>query len=188
LALVAAVAQGHCQAGELAGGLLGQLLGRLLRPEGLRVAHDRAQDAQRLPRSGGEIGQAEGVDLLDGAREVGVHLEAIQVADHQEGRVLQRLAVVQQLLVGRRQVLALALVLPGEVAPFPDVGEAITAGRLLRALLEGVPVAGRVRLIGRGEAQHPAQIDEMLLGARALLGRAGGPLGGKFGRCHRPEE
>ena len=51
----------------------------------------------------GQVGQVEGVDLLDGAGEVGVDLEAVQVADHQQRRVLQVLAVLEQLLVGGRR-------------------------------------------------------------------------------------
>ncbi len=62
--------------------------------------------------------------LLDGAREVRAHLEALQIADDQQRRVLQCLAIVEELLVGRGQVLALALVLPGEVTALPDIGEA----------------------------------------------------------------
>ena len=70
--------------------------------------------------------------------EVGVDLEAVEVADDQQRRVLEVLAVVQELLVGGLQVLVLALVLPGEVAALPDVGEAVPAAGLGDALLEGV--------------------------------------------------
>ena len=42
----------------------------------------------------------------------------------------------------------------------------------------------RVGLVGRLVAQQPAQVDEVLLGAGALLGRAFGPLGGELGGRH----
>jgi len=51
--------------------------------------------------------------------------DALDVADDQERRVLAVLAVVEQLLVGGLKIGPLALVLPGEEAAFPDVGEAI---------------------------------------------------------------
>jgi hypothetical protein len=47
-----------------------------------------------------------------------VDLELFHVADDEEGRVLQGLAVPQELVVGGAQLLVLALVLPGEVVRF----------------------------------------------------------------------
>jgi hypothetical protein len=74
------------------------------------------------------------------------------------------------------------------VVPFPDIGKAVAADGLLGALLEGVPLSGRIGLVGRGVAEHPAQVDEVLLGAGAFFGRAGRPLGGKLGGRHRDED
>jgi hypothetical protein len=85
-----------------------------------------------------------------------VDLEAVQVADDQQRRVLQRLAVLQKLLVGRLQILAFALVLPGKVTALPDIREPAAAANLLDALLEGVVLPGRVGLVGRRNAQHAA--------------------------------
>ena len=58
------------------------------------------------------------------------------------GRVLDVLAVVEQLAVGGRQVVPLALVLPGEEAALPDVGEAVPSPAFGEPLLEGVVLAG----------------------------------------------
>src|SRR4051812_36551309 len=64
--------------------------------------------------------------------------ETVQVADHQQRRVLQVLAILEQLLIGGHQATVLALVLPGEVAALPNVGEASPAPGLVGPLLEGV--------------------------------------------------
>ena len=95
-------------------------------------------------------------------------LDALDVRDDQQGRVLEVVAVEQQLPVGVAEVLALALVLPGEVAALPDVGEAIATSHLAGALLEGVCVAGGISFVGGGGAQHAAQVDEVRLGAGAF--------------------
>ncbi|MEJ7697875.1 MAG: hypothetical protein WKF78_14980 [Candidatus Limnocylindrales bacterium] len=57
--------------------------------------------------------------------------DALDVADDQERRVLEVLAVVEELLVGGLEVGPLALVLPGEEAALPDVGEAIPSPPLV---------------------------------------------------------
>ena len=53
---------------------------------------------------------------LLGVSPVGVNLETVDVAYDEEGRIPQRFAVVVYLFVGGGEVLALALVLPGELA------------------------------------------------------------------------
>jgi len=92
---------------------------------------------------------------------VRVDLEPIEVGDHQQRRVVERLAVVVELPAGRLQVLALALVLPREVAALPDVGEAATAVELLGPFSKGVGLPRRVRVMGRWLAEHPADVDEL---------------------------
>ena len=62
--------------------------------------------------------------------------DAADVADDQQGRVFERLAVLQQLAVGFVQVGMLALVLPGEVTAVPDVRKAFAAAGLGGAGLE----------------------------------------------------
>ena len=125
---------------------------------------------------GGQV--VEGDDLHDRAQagEVGVDLDPLEVADDQERRVAEVVLVAQQLDVGGLQVLVLALVLPGEEVALPDVGEAVAAGGLGDALLEGVLGAGGVGLVGGRLAEHPAQVDEVLLGGGLLRGRHAAPL------------
>jgi hypothetical protein len=113
-----------------------------------------------------------------------VDLDPLEIGDHEERWILERVLVVDELAVGSLAVLALALVLPGEKALLPDVGEAVTAVELLGALLERVPGTRGIG-IGRGRlAEHPAEIAEVGLGGRALPGRHAAPLRGELGRGH----
>jgi len=110
--------------------------------------------------------------------------EPVEIAHDEQGRVLERLAVVEQLLVGSRQVRSLALVLPSEMVLLPDVGEPVAAGSLLGALLERIMLIGRV-VVRSWVSEHPAQVDEVLLGRGALGTRAARPLGRELRRRHR---
>jgi hypothetical protein len=109
-----------------------------------------------------------------------VHLEAVEVGDDQERRVFEVFAVLEELDVGVTEVLALLLVFPGEVAAFLDVGEAIAAGGLGSAFLEGVVLAGGVG-VGDGVVEEGAEVDEVFLGGGAFGLGGGRPLGGEFG-------
>ena len=177
-----------CDLGEAGGGGLRDLVRRLLRAQRLGLAHHGAEDAQRSGGVLGEIVEGDGVDDGLGVGEVGVDLDHVHVADDERGRVLKILAVVEQLAVGGGQIGVGALVLPAEVAALPDIGPALPAGaETLCARLKGVVGAGR-RIVGRGHAQHSAEVDEVLLRRGALaagvvlpLGREGG--GGDAGRC-----
>ena len=184
--MVAAGAQGRGQGGEVLGGPLGQLLAQAGWAEALGIGEDGAQDPQRLARVGGQVVEGEAVDPRHGVGEVGVDLEAGEVTHDQQRRVAQRLAVSVELRVGGGEVLALALVLPGEMVAHPDVGEALATLGLAGSLLEGVPLAGRVRVVGRGLAEHPAQVDEVLLRRGPLGPRAALPFRCELSRCRHP--
>ena len=140
-----------------------QFVACLARLQFLRMLHDGAEQPQGLSRTCQETFEIELVDNRGSVREVGVYVETVKVADHEQRGILERLAVLQQLVIGCLQVLVLALVLPGEVAALPHVGEAVATAGLLRALLKGVPVAGRVGLVRRHHAEHAAKVDEVLL-------------------------
>ena len=184
--VVASGTQSRGQGREVLSGPLGQLLAQSGRAQALGIGEDGAQDAQRLARIGRQIVEGEAVHPRHGVGEVGVDLEAGEIAHHQQRRVTQSLAVAVELRVGGGEVLALALVLPGEVVAHPDVGEALAALGLAGSLLEGVPLAGRVGVVGRGLAEHPAQVDEVLL-RRGLLGpRVALPLRHELSRCRHP--
>jgi hypothetical protein len=74
-----------CEGGEICRSLLGDLRRRLLWTQTLWVRENRAEHFQRWDRARfsrlrpDQIRKAELVDLLRGAREVGVHLEAVEV-------------------------------------------------------------------------------------------------------------
>src|SRR4051812_10384747 len=99
------------------------------------------KDPERLFRPLHQILKRELVDRGRRVREVGVDLEAIEIADDKQRRVFEGLSILQELPVRGREILALALILPGEVALLPHVSEAVAAAGLLGALLKGVPVA-----------------------------------------------
>lgn len=62
----------------------------------------------------------------------------------------------------------LALVLPTKKAALPDICPPLAAALLGRALLEGEPLADRVRLSRLPVAEHFTQIQKVLLGSRAF--------------------
>jgi len=115
-----------------------------------------------------EVLKIECVDRGWRIREVRVDLKAVEVAHHEERWVVQGFAVLQELLVRGLQVLPLALVFPGEMAAFPDVRESVSTSRLAGALLESIGIACRVAVVRRGDADHAAEIDEVLLGGSPL--------------------
>ncbi len=82
------------------GGLSGQFIPGLSWPQLLRMPHDSAQNPERLRRVCEKIVQGESVNDRRGIREVRVHLEAIEVADHQQRRVIEGLPVLEELVVG----------------------------------------------------------------------------------------
>ncbi len=103
------------QAGEPGGRLFGDQGADHVRSEAVRIAEQCAQQSERLCRTVGQVGQGEGVDAVGGVGEVGVDLELRHVRDHEQRRVVERLAVLQELPVRGGQVTVLLLVLPGEV-------------------------------------------------------------------------
>lgn len=159
--------------------LAGRLPGDLLR--GLRRAQLRGvvEGVVEMPALLGhqQIVQCDRVDALDGVGEVGVNEDAFDIGDDEERRVLQRLAVLEQLLIGAVQVGVLALVLPGEVALLPDVGPALTAALFGGAGFEGEPRAVGVGLGRRRVVEEPADVDEVFLGGGAFFQRGVPPLG-----------
>lgn len=132
-----------------------------------------------------QIGQLEAVNLLGRVGEVGVYLESVQVADHQERRILQVLAVLEELLIRGPQVFVPALVLPGEVPALPHVGKAMPAKGLGDALLKGVACARLVGLYGMGLAQHLAEVAEVRLRGGALAQGGSLPAGDKLRQRQR---
>lgn len=134
--------------------------------------------------------------LLDRAVKVGFDDVAIEIADDEHGRIKERLAVAQELLVGLVEVLLHALVFPAETALLPHVGEA-TFGRVTRighfeklhvfddALLvaEGITACG-VRLSRSWLTPQPAKIVKVPLVRGRFLAPVPPPLLLKLCDCH----
>ena len=188
LGVVAATAEGEDQLGEARAAasviLAGSKVGR--------SSSGAAKTARRIARASDGSGAARSsrvTTFVTGeAGEVGPDFDCLEVGDDEEGRVLQRVAVTLELEVGGLEVLALALVLPGEEAALPDVGEAVAAAQLLRALLERVPGAVGVGVGGGGLAQDAAQVDEVGLRRRALGGGDAAPLRGELAGRHGADD
>jgi len=62
--------------------------------------------------------------LLCRASEVGMNLEQLKVAYHKERRIVQILAIFEELLIGDIEVFVLALVFPTKIAALPNIGKA----------------------------------------------------------------
>ena len=185
LRVIAAIAHRAGDRGEADGGRLGDLVGRPLRSQLLGVEHDGAEHAQRLGRAlvaRCEDVEGDAMDLRAGAREVGVDLDQVHIADDERGRVLEVLAVVEQLAVGGGEVGVRALVLPAKAAALPDVGPALAAGAgAFRAGLESVGLAAGIALVGRRHVEQAAKVDEVLLRGGPLAARVVAPLRGEVG-------
>jgi hypothetical protein len=132
------------------------------------------QQAHALRRE--QIVELDREHLLHRVGEVGMDRDLLHVGHDEQGRVLQALAVLQQLLVGFGEVGVFALVLPGEKAALPDIGPALAAALLVGAGLEGVARAARVVLHGGGVADQAAQVDKMLLVTATFLDGSLPPL------------
>ena len=180
--VMAPLAQPVGEVGEGRGRLFGQHLPRLGGLEPVGVGERSLENVPR--RRVFQIVKREFVDLLDGVGPVGVDPEAVHVRDYQQRRVFQRQRVLLELGERLVQVLALALVFPGEAALAPDIGPALAAGGLGGALLEGEPLAlgvGGDRVI---LAQQRAQVVEMGLRGGALLDFGGSPFLDEFSWRH----
>ena len=121
------------QTPELSGGGFGDLGRGLGDAELVGVEEDGVQ----LRTAGGseQFGQGQGDGLVGCVDELRMDDDLVEIADDEEGRVLQVFAVVEDLAVGGVEVGVFALVFPGEVALLPDVGPTLLAAELLGARL-----------------------------------------------------
>jgi len=116
----------------------------------------------------------------NGLGEIRADDDAVQVADDEEGRTGEGVAVEEELVIGVVQILVLALVFPAEEIFFPDIGEAIAAAMLFCALFKAEDFARGVGLGRGGMAQQVTQVQKMLLRGRAFLEFDFSPLGDEF--------
>lgn len=122
--------------------------------------------------------------------------EADEVADDEEGRVFERFVVLVELLISFLEVATFGLVLPGEEAPFPNVGETfIASAGLGDALLVSVVGADFVGLSRVRDFESFAEVAEVIRCGGPLGERASVPLSDKnsgdrwascLGYCYRP--
>jgi hypothetical protein len=94
-----------------------------------------------------------------------VDLNAQPVANDEQGRVVERQRIHHQLAQCGVQRLAGSFVFLSEVATLEHIGKTTLLPEGEHALFEQVVVSSR----GRRYAKHRAQLDEMLLGALALI-------------------
>ena len=111
--------------------------------------------------------------------------DSVKIAQDEQGRVLKRIAIEEELVIGGIQILMLALVLPAEEAPLPDIREPVTAAMLGNAALKAEGVARGVKFYRGRMADQTAEVDEMFLGGRTLLQFDLPPLGYKIACRHR---
>ncbi len=111
--------------GELLGELPGDFVRGALGLEETGILKTRPEDPQVLRAVKLVVGEL--VGLPDRAVEVGADDVAVEIADDEQGRVEQGLAVALKLPVSLVEVLLLALVFPAEAVPFPNVGKAALA-------------------------------------------------------------
>jgi hypothetical protein len=88
---------------------------------------------------------------------------AVHVGDDKKRRILQGILVEQELIESSVQVLSLALVLPTEESPFPDIGPTVAATMFRGSLLEGELCAGRVDRRRLWMVEDLAKIQKVLL-------------------------
>lgn len=116
------------------------------RPQFVGLVEDRAQDRELLRV--GEVVQREFVGFRDGVGPRRANQNAVGVAGHLQRRIFERRGVAHELGEGLVEVALLLLVLPGEEALLPHIGETVAATGLGNAFLEGEPVARRIGLDG----------------------------------------
>ena len=122
------------QLGELGRGLAGNVFGSQRGFEKIGIGEDRAELFQASGRE--EIVEREGADLFDAVGEIGMDDNAIDVRDDQQRRILQRLTILQELLIGFIEIGVLAFVFPREETFLPHIGESPIRPAIYRRRLQ----------------------------------------------------
>ena len=111
--------------------------------------------------------------------------KTLLVADHQQWRIFQILAVVSKLGIGGGQVFMLPLVLPCEIAALPYVRLAFAAPQLGDVFFKREGIASRIGGGGMRLPKQFAEVDEMTLRCGTLGKLAGFPAFNKFRQSER---
>jgi hypothetical protein len=166
--------------------------GGALRLKKIRLAKEGAEQVNVFGFI--DLAVRELVSFLDGAVEICLNDVAIKIADHEERRILEGLAITQELFVSRLEIFLFAFVLPGEAVLFPNIGETALFARFRIVLacfflqkkylgvfddtfLEAKRFrAGRVGFGRRFFPEKPADVTEMFLVGRGLFSLEPVPL------------
>jgi hypothetical protein len=155
--------------------------------ESFRIEEDRPQDLD-VPGLR-QLLKPELVRRRCRVGEVGSDDEALEIARHQERRILQGILVAQELVIGGVEVLPLPLVLPAEESLLPDVRESLATAVFRGPLFEAERGAGGVGLGGGGVIEQVAEVQEVLLSRGPFLQLGLPPFGDELvdghGRCLR---
>jgi len=130
-------------------------------PETLGVQPDAPQQGQLVGL--GQLGQQHGEPFSRVAGELGLHAKLQSVAHHQNRRVAEGAAVIEQLLERAVEVFAGGFVFPGKSAAPENVGIATRLAQHQGLLFKNIAVF----TARPGHAQHVAQVNKVAL--RALL-------------------
>ena len=110
--------------------------------------------------------------------------EAVQVADDEQRRVFQGLAVLQQLLVGGDEILVLPFVFQPKWPRIQTSAQPSPPAVFLTPLFKAVPLSLQVHVRRRGLGEQLAQVEKMLLAGGPLRKVDGLPLGDELGGGH----
>jgi hypothetical protein len=147
-----------------------------------RIVEDRVQDREFFRV--GEVIQSE----IEGQRRrvrPGRHdPDRVGVADHIQWRVFEVPGILRKLFQCFAETFLFLFILEGEVALFPDIGEARPAGGFERAFFETIALARRILLYRGRMVDEAAEIDEMLLRRLPLGERDGLPFPDELMRGH----
>ena len=165
--------------GELAGGLFRDLGGGFGRTQPGGVVEHRVEQGEL----GGveQVVERQFVHPFDRVGKVGVDADELGVGHHEQGRVLQALPVLQELVIRPVEVGVFAFIFPGEKVLFPDIGEPPAGSRFER---ETAP--GFIRFRGGAVPDQFTHVQEVLLVKRAFFELHGAPFVDEGLRGHCP--
>ncbi len=180
--LVAGGAQGIGQLGKVARGIFGDGGDSAAGLELLRLEKQRLELGQ-IGR-GGQLVDGDGVHIADGVGEIGVYLDGLNVAHHQQRRVVQRQCVTLHLLQGLAQIAAGAFVFDGEMATLEHIGPAVATAGFAGAFFKTEVTAVLVDIGRLGVVEQFTQVEKMLLVQGALGAGLAGPFGDELCWSH----
>jgi hypothetical protein len=136
------------------GGLLRHLLGKFPLLEERGELKDRFQRLAAFRRQ--QIVERKGARALAGVGEVGVDDDAIDVAHDEQRRILQRLTILQQLLIGFIEVGVFALIFQREELALHRAGASSWPRRIQGEVLAVIDLRGGMPIKQRNGVPRPS--------------------------------